>query len=85
MTGLSVKETTEKAEARKVYSGKLWTIPEVARILRVDGTTVRRWAKLGAIEIIVLPGRPGGSRHAYRIDGATLDRLLQAQLLQPAS
>lgn len=77
--------TINSMPEKQVYSGKLLTIPEVARILRVDGTTVRRWAKVGALEVIVLPLRPGGSRRAYRIKGATLDRLLQAQILQPAS
>jgi excisionase family DNA binding protein len=67
-----------------MYSGQLLTVPEVAHVLRVDGATVRRWVKAGALEVIILPLRPEGSRHTYRINGATLDMLLQAQRLQPA-
>lgn len=33
----------------------LLTVSEVARILRVDDTTVRRWVKAGALEAVVLP------------------------------
>ena len=30
--------------------GELLTVSEVAKILRVDDTTVRRWVKQGALE-----------------------------------
>jgi excisionase family DNA binding protein len=33
------------------------TVREVARRLRVDDTTVRRWIKSGALEAITLPHR----------------------------
>ena len=33
----------------------LLTVSEVARILRVDDTTVRRWIKEGALEALPLP------------------------------
>lgn len=52
----------------------LLTVAEVARILRVDDTTVRRWVKQGALEAIVLPHV--NKRQAYRIKRETLDRLL---------
>jgi excisionase family DNA binding protein len=48
----------------------LLTVHEVARMLRVDDTTVRRWIKIGALEAITLPHR--GLRQAYRIRRATL-------------
>ncbi|GHO50855.1 helix-turn-helix domain-containing protein [Ktedonospora formicarum] len=55
---------------------ELLTVREVARLLRVDDTTVRRWIKMGALEAITLPHR--GKRQAYRVRRATLDALLSA-------
>lgn len=54
----------------------LLTVAEVARILRVDNTTVRRWVKQGSLEAIVLPHV--NMRQVYRIKRETLDRVLQA-------
>jgi excisionase family DNA binding protein len=53
---------------------ELLTVREVAKRLRVDDTTVRRWIKSGALEAIALPHR--GKRQAYRIKRSTLDVLL---------
>ncbi|HLI87434.1 MAG TPA: helix-turn-helix domain-containing protein [Ktedonobacteraceae bacterium] len=61
----------------------LLTVSEVARILRVDDTTVRRWVKVGALEAVVLPHV--NTRQAYRIKKATLDRLLEGQGQQKVS
>ncbi len=52
----------------------LLTVREVAKQLRVDDTTVRRWIKNGVLEAITLPHR--GARQAYRIRKTTLDTLL---------
>ncbi len=57
---------------------ELLTVREVARRLRVDDTTVRRWIKSGALEAITLPHR--GKRQAYRIKKSTLDVLLSSPL-----
>lgn len=57
---------------------ELLTVREVARRLRVDDTTVRRWIKSGALEAITLPHR--GKRQAYRIKKSTLDSLLNSSL-----
>ena len=57
---------------------ELLTVREVARRLRVDDTTVRRWIKSGALEAITLPHR--GKRQAYRIKKSTLDKLLNSSL-----
>jgi excisionase family DNA binding protein len=57
---------------------ELLTVREVARRLRVDDTTVRRWIKSGALEAITLPHR--GKRQAYRIKKSTLDVLLKSPL-----
>jgi excisionase family DNA binding protein len=54
---------------------ELLTVHEVARRLRVDDTTVRRWIKSGALEAVTLPHR--GKRQAYRIKKSTLDALLK--------
>ncbi len=59
---------------------ELLTVREVARRLRVDDTTVRRWIKSGALEAITLPHR--GKRQAYRIKKSTLDKLLRSPLPQ---
>lgn len=53
---------------------ELLTIHEVARRLRVDDTTVRRWVKSGALEAITLPHR--GNRQSYRVRRSTLEALL---------
>ena len=55
---------------------ELLTVREIARKLRVDDTTVRRWIKTGALEAITLPHR--GARQAYRVKSETLDKLLGA-------
>jgi excisionase family DNA binding protein len=57
---------------------ELLTVREVARRLRVDDTTVRRWIKSGTLEAITLPHR--GKRQAYRIKKSTLDVLLNSSL-----
>jgi excisionase family DNA binding protein len=57
----------------------LLTVSEVAQILRVDDTTVRRWVKLGALEAVVLPHV--NKRQAYRIKKETLNKLLEGSNL----
>lgn len=52
----------------------LLTVSEVAKQLRVDDTTVRRWIKSGVLEAISLPH--SGIRQAYRIRRSTLEALL---------
>lgn len=52
----------------------LLTVAEVANILRVDDTTVRRWVKLGVLDAVVLPHV--NARQAYRVKRETLDRVL---------
>ncbi len=58
---------------------ELLTVREVARRLRVDDTTVRRWIKNGALEAITLPHR--GKRQAYRVKQSTMEKLLQNPIL----
>ncbi len=53
----------------------LLTVREVARRLRVDDTTVRRWIKSGALEAITLPHK--GKRSAYRIRLDVLKKLTE--------
>jgi excisionase family DNA binding protein len=55
---------------------ELLTVREVAKRLRVDDTTVRRWIKSGALEAITLPHK--GKRSAYRIRWATIKKLMEA-------
>lgn len=54
---------------------ELLTVREVAKRLRVDDTTVRRWIKSGALEAITLPHK--GKRSAYRVKKSTMNKLLQ--------
>ncbi|HTI13096.1 MAG TPA: helix-turn-helix domain-containing protein [Dictyobacter sp.] len=58
----------------------LLTVSEVARILRVDDATVRRWVKQGVLEAVVLPHVH--TRQVYRIKRETLDRVLGDNALQ---
>lgn len=53
---------------------ELLTVAEVARILRVDDTTVRRWVKQGALEAVILPHV--NARQAYRVRRSTLEHLI---------
>ncbi len=59
---------------------ELLTVAEVARILRVDNTTVRRWVKLGVLEAVVLPH--ANMRQVYRIKRGTLDKVLKFEAAQ---
>ena len=62
----------------------LLTVSEVADILRVDDTTVRRWVKQGVLEAVVLPHV--NERQAYRIKRETLDKLLgESNTPQPSA
>ena len=58
---------------------ELLTVREVARRLRVDDTTVRRWIKHGTLEAVSLPHV--GKRQAYRVRRSTIDELLNAPAL----
>lgn len=53
---------------------ELLTVREVAKRLRVDDTTVRRWIKAGTLEAVTLPHV--GKRQAYRVRSRTLDTLI---------
>jgi excisionase family DNA binding protein len=53
---------------------ELLTVAEVARILRVEDVTVRRWVKQGVLPAIVLPHV--NERQTYRVRRSTLDKLL---------
>jgi len=59
---------------------ELLTVHEVARQLRVDDTTIRRWIKNGVLEAITLPHLH--KRQAYRIRQTTLNKLLQPAMHQ---
>ena len=61
----------------------LLTVREVAKQLRVDDTTVRRWIKNGILEAITLPHR--GTRQAYRIRRSTLNTLLEPSQQLPVN
>lgn len=52
----------------------LLTVSEVAKILRVDDSTVRRWMKQGVLEAVTLPH--ANERVGYRIKRETIDALL---------
>lgn len=56
---------------------ELLTVQEVAKILRCNDTTVRRWIKHGALEAVSLPHR--GNRRGHRIRRSTLDGLFKGK------
>ena len=68
------KRVTKQGESKASGTEELLTVSEVARRLRVDDTTVRRWIKSGALEAITLPH--AGKRQGYRVRKHTLDSLL---------
>lgn len=53
---------------------ELMTVDEVARMLRVDPTTTRRWIKNGAMEAVTLPHV--NKRCAYRVKREVVERIL---------
>lgn len=53
----------------------LLTVAEVARIVRVDDTTVRRWIKNGVLAAVTLPH--ANKRQAYRVPRDVIDKLLE--------
>ena len=61
---------------------ELLTVREVARRLRVDDTTVRRWINNGVLDAVTLPHL--GKRRGYRVKKATLDTLLSSSTLASA-
>lgn len=70
------KRGPQEKEQPVTSVGDLLTVSEVARRLRVDDTTVRRWIKAGALEAVLLPHT--GKRCGYRIKKETLDTLVSA-------
>ncbi len=72
------KQTTDTAADEQEMtvresSQDLLTVREVAKHLRVDDTTVRRWIKSGALDAVALPH--SGKRCGYRVRKHTLDAL----------
>jgi excisionase family DNA binding protein len=59
---------TEKKE------DNLLTVAEVAKRLRVDNTTVRRWISNGSLEAVSLPHLK--KRQSYRVKQSTIAALL---------
>jgi excisionase family DNA binding protein len=68
------KETRENVMSEEKFD-ELLTVHEVARRLRVDDTTVRRWIKSGSLEAVTLPHR--AKRQAYRVKQSTIDAMLR--------
>jgi excisionase family DNA binding protein len=69
-----VSEQKQLEQRRREQMSELLTVAEVAQILRVDDTTVRRWVKQGVLEAVVLPHV--NTRQGYRIKRETLNRVL---------
>jgi excisionase family DNA binding protein len=66
--------TRQDLSARIENMDDLLTVSEVAKLLRVDNTTVRRWVKQETLEAIVLPHMK--ERQAYRIKKETVLKML---------
>jgi excisionase family DNA binding protein len=69
--------------SNKEDTSGLLTVREVAKHLRVDDTTVRRWVKSGVLEAVALPH--ANKRQAYRIKRETLDKVLGSSTLSQTS
>lgn len=72
--GASMTENTLNG-TRPEQEAELLTVGEVAKQLRVDDTTVRRWIAQGTLAAVTLPTR--GARHVYRVRKSTLAAILQ--------
>jgi excisionase family DNA binding protein len=56
----------------------LFTVEDVATILRVRPATIRKWIKRGNIPAITLPHKDGTPAwRRYRIKNETVERLIQ--------
>jgi excisionase family DNA binding protein len=55
---------------------ELLTVKEVAKMFRVDDTTVRRWARNACIQAVRLPS--GNKRQSYRIRKDTVEAFLNS-------
>jgi len=74
-----VQDFSDGENAVEEAPDELLTVHEVARRLRVDDTTVRRWISTGILEAIALPH--SRKRRAYRVKQSTLTKMLQAPIL----
>lgn len=63
---------------------ELLMVGEVARSLRVEQTTVRRWIKNGTLEAVKLPRCGKGKRQSYRVRASTLARILSGDTRESA-
>jgi excisionase family DNA binding protein len=70
------KQEIMENSGTQAAGGDLLTVREVARHLRVDDTTVRRWIKSGALDAVALPH--SGKRCGYRVRKNTLDSLFSS-------
>lgn len=60
-------------------SEKLLTVKEVAKGLKVDETTVRRWIEYGVLDAVILPHV--GTRKVYRIKESVYESIRTAKRL----
>ncbi len=75
----TLNNEVNSAGVQPIQNDELLTVHEVARRLRVDDTTVRRWINNGILEAITLPH--SGKRRGYRVKQSTLSELLKAPAL----
>lgn len=68
------KNTTSAFSKPAEPGDDLLTVREVARRLRVDDTTVRRWINNGVLDAVTLPHV--GRRKGYRVKKTTLDAMI---------
>lgn len=58
---------------------ELLTVNEVAQLLRVDTSTVRRWIKQGTLEAVLLPS--AGTSQSFRIHRDVIKSLTEPRSL----
>lgn len=66
------------ADITKQHYPELMKVSEVAHLLRVDDTTVRRYVKQGALEAVILPHK--GNKSHSRIRRSTIEEMLGKSL-----
>jgi excisionase family DNA binding protein len=69
------QHTNHLGHAHHAEEDELLTVSQVAKRLKVDDTTCRRWIKNGAMEAVALPHV--GKRQAYRVKASTLHKILE--------
>ena len=71
---ISLEREIFSKNKKGISMSEFLTVKEVALLLRVDNSTVRRWIKRGVLAAVTLPHT--GIRQVFRVRRSTLETLL---------